>query len=91
MRRIRARVTGRVQGVGFRYFTASAGRALGLAGFVRNEPDGSVVVEAEGPPGAIEQLLEHLRRGPGLARVAHVAVEDIPPVGDRGPFDVERS
>jgi acylphosphatase len=82
MRR-RYRVTGRVQGVGFRVWTARRARELGLRGAVRNEPDGSVVVEGEGEPAALERLEELLRRGPALARVRAVVAlpvtaEDLP-------------
>lgn len=87
-KRVRARITGRVQGVGFRYFTWSVGRNLGLAGFVRNEPDGAVLLEAEGSPAAIEQLLLQVRRGPAHARVDAVAVQELPSLGARGEFSV---
>jgi acylphosphatase len=87
-RRIRARVTGKVQGVGFRYFTWSVGRNLGLAGFVRNEPDGAVVLEAEGSAAAIAQLLVQVGRGPAHARVEHTQVEELPLTGTRGAFEV---
>jgi acylphosphatase len=72
MNRIHLVVHGRVQGVGFRYFVTREARALGLAGTVRNRPDGTVEVEAEGGPGALTQLLEAVRRGPIGARVEHV-------------------
>ena len=62
-------VTGRVQGVGFRYFALQRGRALGLTGWVRNRQDGSVEVEAEGSRGSLERLIEELRAGPTAARV----------------------
>ena len=88
LRRIRARVTGRVQGVGFRYFTWSVGRNLDLVGYVRNEPDGVVLVEAEGPADSIAQLLLQVQRGPANARVERTEVEELAPVGGRGVFEV---
>ncbi|NBC17161.1 MAG: acylphosphatase [Bacteroidetes bacterium] len=73
--RLSARITGRVQGVGFRHFTRRTARTLGLGGWVRNEADGSVRLEAEGPRSDLEQLLEAVRRGPSAARVEHVNAE----------------
>jgi acylphosphatase len=64
-----ARLRGQVQGVGFRYFAQGLGRRLGLGGLVRNDPDGSVYVWAEGPRGALEEFLAHLRQGPPAAVV----------------------
>ena len=69
-------VRGRVQGVNFRIFAASHARRLGLAGWVRNLPDGAEVeVYAEGSRAAVEALLERLREGPGMARIDGVEVE----------------
>ncbi len=65
-------VTGRVQGVGFRWYVQREAADLGLAGEVRNRADGSVEVEAEGAREALERLAELVRRGPPGARVAGV-------------------
>jgi len=67
--RLSVRITGRVQGVGFRNFTRMRARQLGVTGWVRNEQDGSVRLEAEGPRGALEDLLEAVHEGPRTARV----------------------
>jgi acylphosphatase len=72
----RAVVKGRVQGVGFRYFAARAARELGVAGWVRNLPDGSVETLAEGDTVAVEGYLDRLRRGPSSSRVDGVVVEE---------------
>ncbi len=72
---MRARVRGRVQGVGFRYATVERARERGVLGWVRNEGDGSVAVHAEGDEEAIEELLSFLRQGPPGAAVAEVEVE----------------
>lgn len=88
--RIRLRARGRVQGVGFRWFVRERARSLGVAGWVRNEADGSVVVEAEGPAAALDALRHAVARGPEAARVE--AVDTLPP-GDGPlpqPFGVER-
>ncbi len=67
------RVTGRVQGVGFRWWTEAQAQGLGLAGFVRNDPDGSVSGCAEGEAPAMEVFRTRLAEGPSSARVADVA------------------
>lgn len=68
-------VSGIVQGVGFRYFTARHARALGLKGWVRNTRDGRVEIVVEGEKNRIERLIELVKRGPALARVDDVRVE----------------
>lgn len=73
--RLSARITGRVQGVGFRNFTQMRARQLGVTGWVRNEDDGSVRLEAEGPRGALEDLAEAVQEGPRLARVEEVELD----------------
>ena len=73
--RVRAFVSGRVQGVGFRYFTQHEARRLGLNGYVRNLPDGRVEVVAEGSRRALEALVSALREGPAGAWVRGVQVE----------------
>ena len=72
MNRVHLVIHGRVQGVGFRYFVSGEARALGLRGTVRNRPDGTVEVEAEGGPEALARLVEAVRRGPPAARVERV-------------------
>jgi acylphosphatase len=69
------RVTGRVQGVFFRAWTAEQAQALGITGWVRNAPDGSVMGHLEGEKPAVQQLIELLHRGPPSAQVAAVDVE----------------
>lgn len=71
--RVRFRVTGRVQGVGFRWWAEAQAQALGLAGFVRNEPDGAVSGEAAGPLEALAAFRDRLAQGPSSARVADLA------------------
>ena len=69
------RVTGRVQLVGFRYFTRQWADDLGLYGWVKNECDGSVSAHVEGNKVRIEQLAEELKSGPANARVENVDVK----------------
>jgi acylphosphatase len=73
---LRAVVQGRVQGVGFRYYAARAARELGVSGWVRNLPDGSVETLVEGDAAAVEGYLDRLRRGPSASRVDGVVVEE---------------
>ncbi len=81
MKAIQARVSGRVQGVSFRWYAQEQARALGVRGWVRNEPDGSVLLHAEGDDAAVDALVEWCRRGPSSARVSDVAVRDDAPSG----------
>lgn len=88
MRRIRAIVTGRVQGVSFRASTESEARRLGVVGWVRNRPDGSVELEAEGSDDQIAALIAWCHRGPSAARVTRVAVDELAPTGAEREFDI---
>lgn len=72
MKRLEARIYGHVQGVFFRDTTRSKAQRRGIRGWVRNEPDGSVKVVAEGIEEKLEQLEEFLHRGPAAARVERV-------------------
>jgi acylphosphatase len=71
-------VRGRVQGVGFRYSTVHQARRLGLRGWARNAPDGSVEILAEGSAAAVEELVAWCRHGPPSARVANLQQADEP-------------
>jgi acylphosphatase len=70
--RLHVLVRGRVQGVGFRWFVRETARDLGLAGWVRNRPDGTVEVAAEGSAVTLERLRDELRNGPPGAAVTSV-------------------
>ena len=74
-------VSGRVQGVGFRYFTQDTAHREGLHGRVRNLPDGRVEVEAEGDEETLARFEAALWRGPSHARVDNVEVESTAPTG----------
>ncbi len=77
-RALRWIVTGRVQGVSYRYFTQDAASRLGLSGWVRNLADGSVEAWVRGPAEAIEALRAHLVEGPPMSRVDAVTEEELP-------------
>jgi acylphosphatase len=81
-------VTGRVQGVGFRVFAEAAAAREGIDGWVRNLPDGRVEAVIEGEQDAVDRVESRLRRGPPLARVEHVVVEDHPPSGRATGFSI---
>ena len=82
--RVRQRlgVSGRGQGVGYRYFTQREAHTLGLGGFVKNLPNGNVQLEAEGTAEKLLALAAALRQGPSLSRVDGIQVSDVPPQND---------
>jgi acylphosphatase len=81
-------ISGRVQGVGFRWFTRRAAVELGVTGWVRNLPSGDVEVQATGSPSALARLKQELERGPGGARVSSVGEEQIASVPEWEGFEV---
>ncbi len=81
MRRVKALVSGHVQGVGFRAFTNAQAAPLGVGGYVKNLKDGRVEAVIEGPADKVEQLLKAIRTGPPGSRVDGVEVEEQPATG----------
>ena len=81
-------VSGRVQGVGFRWFAESAAAREVLHGWVRNLPDGRVEAQAEGDAEALDRFERALRHGPPAARVEAVDVDAIMPTGRDTGFSV---
>ena len=79
----RIHVTGRVQGVGFRWSAVYEARKLGICGFVKNLPDGSVSIEAEGSQEQLDDFIRWCSKGPGMGFVSDVSVETRPPVNYR--------
>ena len=73
MKHLNIRVSGRVQGVGFRYSALRAARSFDVKGFARNDIDGSVYIEAEGSEAGLDLFLDWCRRGPGQGRVDKVS------------------
>lgn len=83
-------VSGRVQGVGFRWFVREHARRLGLSGTVENLPDGSVEIAVEGPKSDIEHLLSLIRAGDDAIRVADCRVSWLAPTGRFEGFHIKR-
>ena len=79
--RVTARITGTVQGVKYRATAQREARQRGLAGWVRNEPDGAVLIDAEGDPAAVDAFLRWCAEGPPGGRVAAVETTAADPVG----------
>lgn len=81
-------VTGRVQGVGFRFFVSDVAAREGLHGWVRNLPGGLVEATAEGEADALERFERAISQGPRLARVDHVDITDVGATGHDGGFTI---
>ena len=81
-------IAGRVQGVGFRWFTHDTAAREGVHGWVRNLADGRVEVVAEGDASSLDRLEAAVRRGPGSARVEQVDVEELAPTGRPAGFEI---
>ena len=90
IRSVRLFITGRVQGVGFRWWCVSQATHLGLDGWVRNRLDGSVEAVATGPEDAVDDLVEACRHGPRGAAVEGVFVSDADP-SEAGPHGFEQA
>lgn len=88
---VTAFVVGWVQGVGFRWWTSSQARELGIQGYAKNVGDGRVEVLAQGPRPAVDDLIQRLQEQPSHRRrpgeVSRVTVHEAPPVGGLNGFD----
>jgi acylphosphatase len=87
MQRIQAIVHGRVQGVGFRFATFQEAQKLGVKGWVRNLPDGTVETVAEGERPTLEQFITYLHQGPWGAKVTKVDVDWLPATDEFTTFE----
>ena len=86
--RLEATVSGRVQGVSFRYYTQRTALSLGVVGWVRNEFNGNVRLVAEGEREKLEELLAFVHEGPSYARVSGVGFEWGEATGEFGRFQI---
>ena len=87
---VEVRITGRVQGVWFRAWTRDEAIVLGLEGWVRNEPDGSVAALFLGPRTAVTEMLARCHHGPPLARVDALESRKVEPVPEADGFRIDR-
>lgn len=90
MRRVHVRVSGRVQGVGFRYHTEAMARQLGINGWVLNSGDRAVEAEIEGSEQAVQQMLDWMAQGPPAAWVTDISSMEVAVTGEPG-FEVRPS
>lgn len=86
--RVHLRIRGRVQGVSFRAYARDEARRLGLSGWVRNMPDGSVEAVAEGPRAVLDRFVAWCRTGSPQAAVEHVDARFSPPTGETATFEI---
>ena len=89
-RAFRIRLSGRVQGVGFRWYVRRAAQEMGLAGSVRNLPDGRVEVEVAGAPEELDVFRARLREGPPGSRVTGFEESELAAVPDWDGFEIDR-
>lgn len=87
-RRVRARVSGAVQGVFYRQSARRIAASLGLSGWIRNRPDGKVELAAEGESASVERFIEWCRRGPAMAEVESVETIEEAPQGRLDGFSI---
>jgi len=87
--RVHVVITGRVQGVGFRYFVIRNAKQLGLVGWVRNRMDGAVEIVAEGNRQDLQRLVDKLKTGPPMAWVQHVSTQWQPAADSFVDFVIE--
>lgn len=81
MIRKRIVVHGRVQGVGFRYHVHQEALRLGICGWVKNLPDGTVEIDAEGPSSRMKQFVEAVKKGSPVSKVTRMDIRDAAPTG----------
>ncbi len=88
IKRVKAVIKGRVQGVFFRAYTQEEALRLGLTGWVRNLPDGSVEAVMEGETAQVDRMIEWLNTGSPMATVSRVLITEEEPCGEECPFAI---
>jgi len=78
MKTMQLKVIGRVQGVGFRFYTNKKAQEHGIKGFVQNKPDGSVYIEAQAEEKNLNTFVDWVKKGPAWARVREVKISEVP-------------
>ena len=88
MRRVHIFISGKVQGVGYRFYMKRKAEELNINGSVQNTHDNSVEAVAEGEDEAIQEFIRHLRKGPFMAKIEKIDIQEEKPEGDLSSFDV---
>ncbi|OGR83455.1 MAG: hypothetical protein A2901_01685 [Elusimicrobia bacterium RIFCSPLOWO2_01_FULL_54_10] len=81
-------IKGKVQGVGYRFFTVQAANKMGLKGWVQNLPDGDVEAEVQGTEELISSFVNHLKKGHAWARVDSMQTEPLPEKSGESDFEI---
>lgn len=81
-------VRGRVQGVGYRFFVRQTAKDQGITGWVKNLPDRTVAVHAEGERAALEVFIDTLREGTSFARITDIDIDWLEPSGQFADFEI---
>jgi len=89
MRRVHLLISGRVQGVSFRFAAREEARELGLKGWVKNLQDGRIEAVAEGEDAPVEEFVKYCRKGPPGAHVKSVEITEEEPLNDLAGFEIE--
>ena len=87
-RRVAITVSGRVHGVGFRFFSRDAALIFGITGWVRNSPHRTVEMEAQGEAVSVELFSDKVRQGPRLSHIDSVSITEIPVQENETSFDI---
>ncbi len=88
MKRLAITISGRVHGVGFRFFTRDLAGRFGLTGWVRNTPHRTVEIEVQGDDVPLDLMCEKVKQGPRLAHVEDVEISEIPVQANETSFDI---
>ena len=88
IKRVSAVVEGRVQGVGFRYFTRDRAQYHGLTGWVRNLPDGNVEFEAQGTGENVNAFVAEIKKGPAFSHVSDIKIHEVPVENKENGFEI---
>lgn len=88
MHRFFVQVQGRVQGVGFRYFCRELAVKFQITGWVKNEPDGSVVLEAQAEENILDLYFEKVQKGPNFSKVTSFEKKELSLIENDTPFEI---
>lgn len=89
MKRFSIIVTGKVQGVGYRYYAKDYADRYGIFGWIRNNSDGTVAIEAQGDERVLQRFIDDLRDGPSMSNVVDINVREVPVVQEEHQFSIQ--